>query len=205
MLPWYVNGTLNDIEVQATEKHLQTCEACTSELPVLLSLQKSLGKETVAVLAPPPKVEQFLAQLDKPFARRFPSRAAWIAGALAAGVAVVAIALNSFYSSEPVDPVTYRTVTGTDTSASFDYVLHVTLDRQVRPENHAGVLRTLDPTSVTALEAAGNYKVVVRLQAGSIEDLERYRQDFESNPDVSSVSIVAIEMPMETQVDADEK
>lgn len=204
MLPWYVNGTLNDIEIQAIEKHLPNCKACASELPVLMSLQKSLGKETVAVLAPAPNVEKFLTQLDNPFVRRFPSRATWIAGALAAGVAVIAVALNGFFTLKNTDSTPYHTATSVDSSASFDYVLHLSLDQRVDADAHLGILQTLEPASIAGLESVGDYRLVVRLEAGSVEDLERYRQDIESRSAISKVSIVAIELPMEAKIDANE-
>lgn len=197
MLPWFVNGTLSELEVLAMEKHLRRCDDCAQELPMLKSLQTSLSRETVAVLAPNPNSERFLAQLDQGNAGRFPNRTTWLMGAIAATVALLAVVF--FDSRSPTDPVIYQTVVEADSTATFDYVLQLSLDQQIDVAEHYSILQSLQPVSIAGLENAGDYRVVVRLQAQSVEDLERYRQSVESNSAISSASIVAIELPIEAQ------
>ena len=42
LLPWYVNGTLADVEQQQVARHLETCEDCRAELGELSALKTSL-------------------------------------------------------------------------------------------------------------------------------------------------------------------
>lgn len=196
MLPWFINGTLNEHEVLAMERHLQQCDDCAQELPVLRSLRSSLSQETVAVLAPNPNSEQFLAQLDQGEHGRF-NKSTWLMGAIAAGVALLAVAF--FSSRAPTDPAIYQTVVEADSTATFDYVLQLSLDPQIDVAEHHTILQSLQPVSIADLDTTGEYRVVVRLQVQSVDELERYRQRVESNTAISSASVIAIELPIEAQ------
>ena len=44
LLPWYLNGTLSVSETVQFQKHLQGCNACTSEMRFLKGLQGQLGE-----------------------------------------------------------------------------------------------------------------------------------------------------------------
>lgn len=196
MLPWFVNGTLNEHEVLAMERHLQHCDDCAQELPVLRSLRTTLSQETVAVLAPSPDTEQFLAQLDQGEHGHF-NKSTWLIGAVAAAVALLAVAF--FSSRAPTDPAIYQTVVEADSTATFDYVLQLSLHPQIDAAEHNTILQSLQPVSIADLGTAGDYRVVVRLQVQSVDELERYRQRVESKPAISSASVIAIELPIEAQ------
>ena len=94
LLPWYVNLTLSEAEMRTMEKHLRHCEACVAELPLLRAVGESMHSDSVAVLAPKPDIERFLASApsDKSV---LPLRTmAWVGGAIAATVAILAVVLN---------------------------------------------------------------------------------------------------------------
>ena len=44
LLPWYVNGTLDDGERRSFQEHLASCAKCTAELPVLEEIRKEMAQ-----------------------------------------------------------------------------------------------------------------------------------------------------------------
>lgn len=166
---------------------------------MLRSVQKSLRSDKVAVLAPTPNTEQFLLQLDRRHARRNVSKAMWIVGSVAAGLAMLAVALNWFNAPQSTIPVRYQTVTEPDAAAAFHYVLLVSLDQSIGASEHLNILRALDPMSIASLETPGDYRMVVQLTARSLDELETYRKSVESISAIINASIVAIELPVESQ------
>lgn len=166
---------------------------------MLRSVQKSLKSDKVAVLAPTPNTEQFLFQLDRRNARPNVRKTMWIVGSLAAGLAMLAVALNWFNAPQSTMPVRYQTVTEPGPAAAFHYVLLVSLDQNIGASEQLNILRTLDPMSIASLETPGNYRMVVQLTARSLDELENYRKSVESISAITNVSIVAIELPVESQ------
>jgi hypothetical protein len=200
LLPWYVNETLNDKELRAMDRHLGHCAACSQEVAILRAVRESARRESVSVLVPKPDVEQFLATAKRQKNRTVLHRTAWVAGALAASVALI-VALLSWTQSDLVDtgPAVYVTATDAGSGASFDYVLLISFVQGIEPDMHDTVLQALAPVSVAGPDSAGNYRVVIRLPAQSLDEIESYRQSVESDAAVSSAAVVAIELPIESR------
>ena len=200
LLPWYVSGTLDDAEFGAMEQHLHHCPQCSEELPVLRAVQKSVHNESLTVLAPKPNAEQFLAMVRQRNLLPHTNRVAWVAGAIAAGVALFALVLNFMpIHRSATMPTIYRTVTGTESGATFDYVLLISFDRQAGSGARDEALRALTPVSVAGPDSDGRYRVVVRLPAHSIDELDNFRRSVESDTAISSAAVVAVELPVEAR------
>jgi anti-sigma factor RsiW len=198
LLPWYVNHTLDEAELSAMETHLRHCEECAEELPILRAVQGSVQNESVSALAPKPNSEQFLAGARRRNLWPRPSKKAWVAGALAASVAAVALVLNWMESGQSTATSSiYQTVTNDDSHATIDYVLLVSFDRQVDAVARDAALRALAPESIAGPDAAGKYRVVVRLPARSMAELEIFRESVEANSAISSAAVVAVELPVD--------
>lgn len=200
LLPWYVNHTLDEAELSAMENHLRHCEECTEELPILRAVQGSVQNESISALAPRPDAEQFLASARRRNLWPQPSKVVWVAGALAAGVAAVALVLNWTEPDQPTaTPSIYQTVTENDSHATIDYVLLISFDQPVDAVARDAALRALAPESIAGPDAAGKYRVVVRLPARSMAELEIFRESIEANSAISSAAVVAVELPVEPQ------
>lgn len=89
LLPWLANGTLAGAEREAVETHLATCERCRRELAWLESLRSSVAEAGI-VQAPG---EFGLNRLLRDIRRqpKIAERRRWLAPALAASLAVVAL------------------------------------------------------------------------------------------------------------------
>ena len=200
LLPWYVSGTLDEAEFGAMEQHLHHCPECSEELPVLRAVQESVHSESLTVLAPKPNAEQFLANVRQRNLLPHTNKVAWVTGAIAAGVALFAVVLNFIPTNRSATtPTIYQTVTGAESGATFDYVLLISFDQQAGSGARDEALRTLAPVSVAGPDSDGRYRVVTRLPAHSIDELENFRRSVESNAAISSAAIVAIELPVESR------
>jgi len=200
LLPWYVNRTLDDEQLRAVEQHLQHCKVCAEDLPVLRAVRESMHNEPVAVLLPKPDAEQFLADAGGREQRPRLRRTVWISFAAAASVAVMALTMTWFLTHDSEDPPTlYETATNAGGGTAFDYVLHIAFDADSDPQAHDEVLNALAPLSVGGPDSFGNYRVVIRLPARSVDELQNFTRDIESNSSVSSAAIVAVELPVESR------
>jgi len=89
LLPWLANGTLAGAERQAVEAHVATCERCRRELVWLESLRSSVAELENAQAPGEVGLNRLLRDI-----RRQPQHAErrrWLAPALAASLAVVAL------------------------------------------------------------------------------------------------------------------
>ena len=200
LLPWYVNDTLADSERRQLERHLRHCQKCRQELPVLLGIQRCMRDESVTVLMPPPNVEKFLAEIGNGDGFRYTNRNVWVAGSIAASILLTVFAFFWLQSdNSTTTPTQFQTATSAGSEQSFDYVLLVALDENVEAGEQLSVLHSYNPLSIAGPDSLGKYRVVVRLPARSMEALEDYRQSIESNSKISSVAVVALELPMESR------
>ena len=198
LLPWYVNKTLDEVEMRAVEQHLQHCGECAGELPILQAVPVAVDNESVAVFTPRPNTEQFLAHAKQRKLRRQVHTATWIAGALAASLAGFALVLNWIQTDDSAASSTvYETATNAGSGASFDYVLHVAFEKGVDSRARGAALQALGPESIAGPDSAGYYRVVIRLPARSMDELQKFAQKVESNSVIASAAIVAVELPVE--------
>ena len=200
LLPWYVNGKLTSVEFQAMEDHFVDCDDCRAELPILRAVQESLRHESISVLPPTPNTEQILAQIGPRGTAYYSNKSAWLVGAVAASVVLIA---GLLYWSEAMQSAAvstdFQTATDVGSGATFDYVLLISVDERVAANEHQTVLQTLEPVSISGPDQTGQYRVVVRQPAQSMGEIEQYRKRVESGAAIASVSVVAIELPVESQ------
>ena len=198
LLPWYVNNTLNEVELHAMRQHLHACDSCAAEIPILRALQESVRRESVAVFAQKPNSEQFLALVGQSDSRQRWGKRAWFAAALAASVTLLVAVLNWAQVDEStITPVTYQTATRAGSDAMFDYVMLISFEQSADSRARSDALQTLAPVSNAGPDAAGQYRVVIRLPARSMDELDTFIQGIESDSAISSAVVVAIELPVE--------
>ncbi|MGD8572931.1 MAG: zf-HC2 domain-containing protein [Gammaproteobacteria bacterium] len=49
LLPWYVNGTLEEVEQQQVEEHLQHCESCRGEIELLRAMRDNVKQSDESI------------------------------------------------------------------------------------------------------------------------------------------------------------
>ena len=195
LLPWYVNGTLSDAERRAMEQHLQSCKNCREDIPLLTGVKAAMLRESVSVLAPRSSAEHLFANTGTRGKHRF----VWYATAVAAAAALLAIALNWTYTNNSgVSPATYETATAASGDATFDYVFSVSFRSDIAQTERGQALQRLAPVSVAGPDSTGNYRVVVRLPARSMVEIETFRKNMEADTSITSATVVAVELPVES-------
>jgi len=200
LLPWYVNLTLNEAEMRAMEEHLQHCDACVGELPILRAVGDSMHNDSVTVLAPKPDIERFLASAPRDKSVLSLRTLAWVGGAVAATVAILAVVLNLTQTDVSVArPEVFETATSAGGGATFDYVLQISFNEEVDAQSQSAALDALAPVSIAGPDSAGNYRVVIRLPARSMRELQDFTQGIESDAAISNAAIVALELPVESR------
>jgi len=119
----------------------------------------------------------------------------------AAAVALLLIATLIFSNQEDRSgiPQQFETATSSQDGASMDYVLTIQFEPGTSPTDRDRVLQDIGARDVSGGSNEGAYRVVVQLSAGSLEELDRYIGTLESLSEVSSVDVVALQLPMRTQ------
>jgi hypothetical protein len=107
LIPWYVNGSISELDRQRVDSHLRACGVCRDELVVEYRVYRAMAAETAIEYMPAASLKRLQARLDGldakpaasegPVAERRPSRfrrrTPW-RGMAAASVAVLAVALS---------------------------------------------------------------------------------------------------------------
>lgn len=66
LLPWYVNGTLDDTEREAVKQHISNCQRCETELNQCRIIASAIGSSEVAASAlSPERTARLMARIDR--------------------------------------------------------------------------------------------------------------------------------------------
>ena len=199
LLPWLVNGTLDERERVLVSLHVDGCTECQRAVRDLEHLQKHIRAEPATPLVPEPDVGALMSRLDAAGGRRPP--AAWAAAAAVAFV-VSAVAFVTL-QDDATGPQRFETATssgGSAQAASMDYIIDVTFEAGSHVDTHADVIGTLGGDVVERGES-GTYRIVVQLPAASMEELARYVRDVESMESVQAAEVVAVQLPVTRELD----
>jgi anti-sigma factor RsiW len=94
LLPWYVNGTLSDVEHAGVDRHIRNCLPCRIALQEQYQLEALLKQQPTVPLSAEPAFDRLLHEIDTARRRVTPFPSAWgrlaAVTALAAGLAIVA-------------------------------------------------------------------------------------------------------------------
>jgi anti-sigma factor RsiW len=105
LMPWYVNGTIDELDRQRVDSHLRTCAACREELLQERCVYERVGTEAGVGYIPRPSLKRLNVALDgidagahqlrePPPAERRSSRSVPWRGLMAASVAVLGLAVG---------------------------------------------------------------------------------------------------------------
>ena len=131
LVPWYVNGTLGEREMDQVSTHVESCASCLQAIDQEVTMAQCLR-------ATPAGLEKLLEQQPQAFARlqeSLPSsssqQGSWYRPAIAA--TFVAVALTSFFIGRASLDHTYELLTNT---ASYDgYVLQLIFHPQTNEQD----------------------------------------------------------------------
>jgi hypothetical protein len=107
LLPWYVNGTISELDRQKVDAHLPACADCSNDLARELYVYRSMTADTAVEYMPAASLKRLLMRLDGvaapaatdeaadagPKTIRRPHSIPWM-GLMAASIAVMAVAVS---------------------------------------------------------------------------------------------------------------
>ncbi|MGI9203137.1 MAG: zf-HC2 domain-containing protein [Woeseiaceae bacterium] len=199
LLPWYINGTLESDQEAMVREHLNACNECRDDYEFLGNVDVAVNNSSPAPIVPQPPIESFLARIDA--AEKAPKgrdyRALW---AVAASLVVAILVAVSFLDERtPVTdiPSRFETATSASNSVSMDYVLHIRFENSTAMDQHARIIESFGGRNAVA-ERDG-YRMVVSVPATSLQEAEEFTASIEARPEVKSVEIVALQLPVRNE------
>ncbi len=201
LLPWFVNDTLELAEHDRVSRHVATCAECRENVSLLAEVQAAVVRNKATPIVPQPRVDELLESISTGNSLHHRDRQQSRTFFAAAAVTLLLIAALIFSNQEGRSgiPQRYETATSSQVGASMDYVLTIQFESGTSPAERDRVLQDIGARDVSGGSDEGSYRVIVQLSAASLEELDRYTGDLESLSEVSSVVVVALQLPMRPQ------
>ena len=196
LLPWFVNGTLDETERRVVQRHIEECAECREDVEMFAAAQRAVRNESPAPLVPAPNRERLVAALDN--AARRPGRrpGPWIAAA--ATIAAVAITIAWQAGSRPAaTPALFETATSPPVSQPINYVLEVQFVPGSTVEAHNEFFESVGASELAVPLNDRAYRVALGLGSVTLAQLEQYADQIEARPEVASARFVAVQLPVE--------
>ena len=198
LLPWYVNDTLDDDERKTVQQHLQTCAECRDNVELLGRMKTAVHGRAPSPIVPKPRIEQMLATID---ADAEPATPVWRKHifSIAASIALLAITALAIYggrSSMPNLPARFETATGVAAATDMEYVFEIKFRQNMSADDRHRILEKLGAREILFDDDAGVHRVIVRLPARSLRELEQFGSDLKKNGDIQSAEVVALQLPV---------
>jgi len=197
IIPWYLNGTLSELERQRIDAHLRTCAACRDALLHEQRVYEAMADETGVEYIPAASLKRLQAKLDAAGTPRAPGDAAAATAApveqpvrrglpwqrrIAASIALVAVilGLTTLYQwgrfRAHVFPPAYHTVT-TSGSRAPDEVIRAVFSPSITLVELQAILDEAQLRIVAGPTEAGVYSLAAnssRPVSSSLELLRRH-------------------------------
>lgn len=202
LLPWYVNETLGPAERDRVAGHIASCSECRESVAQLRAVQALVARDKATPIVPRPRVNELLDAVEKRSGiPRLDKRQA-LSLAVAAVVTLTLIA--TLFISNPDrtagTPMIFESATTSDPGASsMDYVLRIQFGANTSETERARLLQDIGARDIAGGSAEGSYRVVVQLSAASLEELNRYTARLEAMPAITSVDVLALQLPMKSR------
>lgn len=201
LLPWYVNATLDPVEHERVAAHVASCAECQESVSLLTEVQAAVIRNKATPIVPRPRVNDLLNSIDTSTPLR---RLAWrqsktYIAAAAVTLLLVATLMIINPDTQYDTPTEFETATSSQGGTSMDYVLSIQFGEETSETERDRVLQDIGARDVSGGSAEGAYRVIVQLSATSLEELNRYTDSLESLPEVASVQVVALQLPMKAE------
>ncbi len=155
LIPWYVNGTLNEAEMDAVNEHLQGCAACTENLEREVCYARDLGADPpdLQLMGSPQRGWQTL--VDRlPRHQRLTRRTTTL---LTLASVILAVGAGALLLNQQLQRPVYRTMTS---SPRYDGpVVQVVFEPSTPEHVIRGVVLESGGTLVAGPTAAGIYRI----------------------------------------------
>ena len=196
LLPWYVNGTLDDDERSHIRQHIRDCADCRENAEMLAEVSHAVRSGSPAPLVPPPNKERLLAALDRHGRNNVRRTLPWIAAA--AAVAAVAVTVAWQLGPRPAaTPVLFETVTSPAMEQSINYVLEVQFVADAVTDAHSAFFESIGARDLAVPLNDRSYRVALGLGSVTLAELQQYADRIESRPEIASARFVAVQLPVE--------
>ncbi|MDA0679668.1 MAG: anti-sigma factor [Proteobacteria bacterium] len=199
LLPWFVNNTLDDMEREIVQNHIDECSECEKDVALYSSLRSAVTRSSPTPILPNANLTRLLDSIDGakvfPSTRRIPRFRITLVASLTATLVVTALTLIYQARTQPV-PTRFQTATSAVPVAAMDYVLNVHFAAGTEAADRDKVWREIDARSITPGDAEGLYQVTVKLRVSTLEELEQYTRDVQSLTSVQSIEVVAMQLPL---------
>ena len=198
LLPWYVNDTLEPAEHDRVAAHITTCATCQENVSLLSGIQSAVVRNKATPIVPQPQVDDFLNTIDAgtpSHQRNWRQPRSMIAAAVAALLLMTAVILSN-RDDLTATPQIFETATSMQQAAAMDYVLSIQFEPGTLAAERARVLQDIQARDISGGIDEGAYRVIVQLPAASLEELERHTSVLESMPEIRSVNVVALQLPV---------
>jgi hypothetical protein len=201
LLPWYVNCTLEPAEHNRVMKHVATCARCQENVALLTDVRAAVVRHKATPIVPQPRVSELLESISADNSLRHLD--AWQFKPLFAAAAITFLLIATLLVTNPDDssgtPQQFETATSRPDGTSMDYVLRIQFESTTSQTERDQVLQDIGARDVSGSIDEGSYRVIVQSSAASLEELDRYTRNLESLPEVTSVSVVALQLPMKAK------
>ncbi|MDJ0712470.1 MAG: zf-HC2 domain-containing protein [Woeseiaceae bacterium] len=193
LLPWYVNETLEEHEIQLVEAHLRHCSDCQNALRELQALSTAVRTTSATPLVPDAPVDAFLQSLDEAKPQR---GSAWYGSRLAVAASLVAfVAAGILYTTleRPVASGDFQTVTQAE-GVQIAYVFEVDYSGDVDESRRA--LSNAVP-GATLMQSSGEDRVVVTMDSKTVSELEAFAASLQRIDGIDRVVLVGVQLPVD--------
>lgn len=199
LLPWYLNGTLEGDKEILVRRHLVACVECRDDYAFLCNVDAAVNRSSPAPIVPQPPVETFMARIDaeKNTVAGSDYRRLWAMAASLVVVFLVAISIFGDRTTLTENPSRFETATSMSNAESMDYVLRIRFEDSTVMDDRASIIESFDGRGVVADGDA--YRVIVGIPATSLEEAEVFTASIEARPEVRSVEIVALQLPVRNE------
>lgn len=201
LLPWYVNDTLEPVDHDRVAKHVATCTECQESVSLLAEVQAAVLKDKATPIVPQPRVDQLLASIGRDSRSGHGGRQQLRTYLAAAAVTLLLIATLLLTNPDGDRGILrqYETATSHKNGTTMDYVLAIQFEPDTSPTDRDRVMQDIGARDVSGGSDEGSYRVIVQLSASSLEELASYTENLQSLPEISSVSVTALQLPMRPQ------
>ncbi len=197
LLPWYVNGTLDDADRRRIDQHLATCKHCSDELSLCNEIQNATLADGAIPIPPAASASAIIERRD------WRSRLGFVGDRRLQRIAAVLVAVGLLFvlgmmQLSPTELPNQRFTTATSVGASdaMDYVLEVQFDSGVSQAARSGILQELGGTVQPVSEADGVYAVLISLPPQTLSDLDQLARDLEARDEIEAAQFVALQVPV---------
>lgn len=197
LLPWYANDSLDARERERVGRHLEQCRDCRDDLELLQRVRSAVRRSEATPILPSPGPERLLQAIDRRDVRSRRLRRAGFAAGAAALAALVFVAGIVASGLGDAPPARFRTLTSDPQAIAMDYVLELRFEDDLAAADRRRVLGELQATRVEPGTPEGTVRVVLKLPAWSLAELDAFTRRIEAMPEVRSARVVAMQLPVQ--------